>query len=175
MKLLIKINEPHREDTLVLDHVRPEYVFTWSRAYEAYIFEPKDQAQIDDIFSAQRIYQRLGWIFIPLLINEDGTAAAAPTVNPKLEAALRDELAEKDRLLTASQKRVDQLNDALAKAKVEYERIAAAAKALATRPEPAEPPVRVKAAKPHWKTLEKQAKASAATQPTATDDDLPDA
>lgn len=174
MKLLIKINEPHREDTLVLDHVRPEYVFLWSRAHEAYIYEPKDQKTIDDIFSAQRIYQRLGWIFIPLLVNDDGTAAAAPTVNPALEAALREELAEKDRLLTASQKRVDQLNEALAKAKVEYDRVVAAAKSLAA-PDPAEPPVRAKAAKPHWKTLKKQAKAAPATQPTATDDDVPDA
>ncbi len=174
MKLLIKINEPHSTDTLVLDHVRPEYIFTWSNKYDAFIFEPKDQAQIDDIFAAQRFYRNL-WAFIPLLVNEDGTAASAPVINPALEAALREELAEKDRNLAAALKRIDQLNDVLAKAKVEYERVVAAAKSLA---EPAEPPVRVKAAKPHWKTLEKQAKAAVkaapAAQPTATDDDISD-
>jgi hypothetical protein len=172
MKLLIKINEPHRDDTLVLDHVRPAYIFTWSKQHEAFIFEPKDQAQTDDIFAAQRFYRGLGWVFVPLVVNDDGAPIASTSV--ATEQALRDELAEKDRNLTAALKRIDQLNDALAKAKVEYDRIAAAAKALAA-PEPAEPPVRVKVAKPHWKTLEKQAKAAASAQPTATEDDIPDA
>lgn len=174
MPLIIKINEPRNSETLELDHVRPGYIFRWDEKHRAYVYHPKNQAEIDSIFDAQRIYRKV-WTFIPLVV--DGPASAAPKSATELahEAATTAELERVNGLLTAATKRIAdlkaehatadgksaariaELEAAFKKLKGEYDKVSAAAAALAAAPEPAKKPATTA-----------RGKAAPAAQPAAT-------
>jgi len=178
MSLIIKINEPKNSETLILDHVRPGYVFRWEDRHKAYTYHPKSQKEIDEIFDAQRVYRSV-WTFIPVAI--DGPAVEAAPKDAKELAREKDAAAEVERqaaLLTAATKRIEQLKSelatakadiaerdkAIAVAKAEFAKQAALIDALKTAPAtPAKPAAKSKP-KPD---------AKAPAQPTAPDDDVP--
>jgi hypothetical protein len=153
--LLIKINEPKNSETLILDHVRPGYVFRYEDAHKAYVYRPKNQAEVDEIFSAQRVYRSV-WTFIPVIVPDGAKEPVAPPIAAEVKhgEALQAEVDRLTGLLAAAQKRIADLNTGLATLKGEYDKaLSAAAAALDTKPTPA--PAKEK--KPHWKTAAKAA------------------
>lgn len=179
MSLIIKIQEPKNSETLILDHVRPGYVFRWEEAHKAYTYHPKNQKEIDEIFAAQRVYRSV-WTFIPVAV--DGPVTPAPKDAKELarEADAAAELERVNGLLTAATKRIAELKADIEKRdaatlvlKGEFDKQTALIAALKDAP-PAKPAaVKAKPAQRAKGTAPLAAAASPLAQPTATDDDVP--
>jgi len=99
MKTLIKIlGQTYLYPALTAD-VGPGYVFNWDEERRAYLYEPKSQKEIDEIFDSQ-LSQGV-WMYCPVLV--DGGLPA--------ESATPDALAAKD-------EEIERLNDLVDGAKV---------------------------------------------------------